>query len=186
MRVLLILAVLLAQLPAVARADGGSPWLAGPQAVGDDTFLGFVDAPLGGAVLTPNQQVEVRGWLVDRTASGWSGIDGVQVYLGMRDQGGTLLAAGNVAIPRDDVAAALGNPSWRSSGFSVLFAATGLSVGSNVLTVYAHTPDRGWWYRQVSVQVPAAPDRGFADDPLLVLRDRDLVRERSQRPEVPS
>jgi hypothetical protein len=152
-------------------ADAGAPWNPGPGAVGDDTYTGFIDVPAQGATLTPNAMVVVQGWVVDRTAMGWSGVDSVEVYLGLRDQGGTLMNTATVGLRRADVASALNNPYWAASGFSTSFAQSGLTPGSNTLSVYAHTPDKGWWYRQVQVTLPAAPARAFADDPLLVVRE---------------
>ena len=169
--VLYLLLALLAYAPTRAAADVASPWTAGPQAVGDDTFSAFIDAPAAGAILNPAAMVDVRGWVVDTTAIGWSGIDDVQVWIGLMDQGGTLVNRGAVGIRRDDVASALGNPYWATSGFNVSFAPSGLGVGSNALNVYVHTPNRGWWYRQVLVTIPAAPARAYADDPLLVVRE---------------
>jgi hypothetical protein len=145
-----------------AVADAGSPWIAGPNAAGDDTFSGFIDAPTSGSTVPHLSTVVVRGWIVDRTAVGWTGIDDVQIYRGLQDEGGTLLARASVGQRREDVVTALGNTYW---------AAAGLAVGSNVLTVYAHTPDKGWWYKQVEVRVPPAPDLAFADDPLLIVRE---------------
>jgi hypothetical protein len=169
-RVGLVLCLLIGAASPV-HADSASPWTAGPNAVGDDTYSGFIDTPVSGSSLLPNASVVVQGWVVDRSASGWSGIDAVEVYLGFRDQAGTLMNRATMGLPRDDVAAALSNPYWASSGFSVSFSAAGLGVGPNLLIVYAHTPDKGWWYKQLQVVVPAAPPRGFADDPLLIVRE---------------
>jgi hypothetical protein len=118
-----------------------------------------------------NSTVLVSGWVVDLAAVGWTGVDDVQVYLGLRDQGAPLLARARIGQQRDDVAAALGNSDFTNAGFSVSFADSGFVVGSNMLTVYAHTPDKGWWYRQVEVRKPAPPDLPYADDPLLVIRE---------------
>jgi hypothetical protein len=161
----------LAQSAAPALADAASPWSPGPNAVGDDTYTGFIDAPASGSTVVPSQTLVVRGWVVDHTAAGWSGIDDVQIYLGLQDQGGTLLVRGNVGQQRDDVAAATGNPYWGRVGFSASFTGSGLVAGSNVLTVYAHSPAKGWWYRQLQLQVAPLPAIGFADDPLLVARE---------------
>jgi hypothetical protein len=154
-----------------AAADSSSPWLPGPDASGDDTFTGFIDSPLPDALIEINSNLDVRGWVVDRTASGWSGVDDVAIYLGLQEQGGTLLAHAQVGVPRPDVAAAFGNSYWANSGFSVSFANSGLSIGPNVLSIYLHAPDRGWWYRQVEVRMPQPPDRPYADDPLLIVRE---------------
>ena len=61
------------------------------------------------------------------------------------------------------------------SGFSAEFLANNLGTGSNILTVYAHTPSKGWWYKQLELSLPAAPDRAYADDPLLVVREAVLA-----------
>jgi len=154
-----------------AYADSASPWTPGPGAFGDDTYSGYVDSPISGTTLLPNAMVTIQGWVVDRSASGWSGIDDVAVYLGYQDQGGILMNHATVGLPRSDVATALGNPYWAASGFSTSFSAAGLSTGSNLLVVYAHTPSKGWWYKQLQIILPAPPDRAFADDPLLIVRD---------------
>jgi hypothetical protein len=67
----------------------------------------------------------------------------------------------------------MGNPYWLNSGFTASFAEGSLATGGNLLSIYIHTPDKGWWYRQLQLNVPAAPDRAFADDPLLVVRTAD-------------
>jgi hypothetical protein len=152
-------------------ADAGSPWIAGQNAVGDDTFVGFIDAPAPGVTVARNSTVILRGWVVDRTAQGWTGIDDVQIYLGLVDQGGTLVTRASIGQRRDDVVAAFGNPFWAGAGFTASFSEGSLSVGSNVLTVYAHTPDRGWWYKQVEVHVEPLPALPYADDPLLIIRE---------------
>jgi hypothetical protein len=159
------------QFSGLASADAGSPWTPGKNAVGDDTFTGVIDAPLSGSTVARNARVVVQGWVVDRTAQGWTGIDGVQIYLGLQDQGGSLLTSATVGQRRDDVAAALGNPFWSAAGFSASFPVSNLNVGSNVLSVYAHTPDRGWWYKQVEIRIQPLPAIPYADDPLLVVRE---------------
>jgi hypothetical protein len=161
----------LTPMPTSVAADPAPPWLPGPSAAGDDTYSGSIDTPSAGATVSQNSTIVVQGWVVDRTAVGWTGIDDVQVYLGLQEQGAPLLADAHVGLRRDDVAAALGNSDFTNAGFSVSFADNGLVVGSNLLTVYAHTPDKGWWYRQVEVRKPAPPDLPYADDPLVVVRE---------------
>ncbi len=173
-RLLLVVCLLLSGLasaPHLAAADAVSPWLPGPNAVGDDTYSGFIDSPAPGATVNVNSILTVAGWVVDRSASGWSGIDDVEIYLGLLDQGAPLLSKAAIGVRRDDVASAFGNPFWATSGFLASFADSGLGIGSNRLTIYLHTPDKGWWYRQIEVRVPAPPDRAFADDPLLIVRE---------------
>ena len=170
-RSLLLLCLVLSLLgPATLRAGADNGWTAGPSAVGDNTYIGFIDTPATGTTFLPNSMVVVQGWVVDQSAAGWTGIDQVQIYLGLQDQGGTLMVQANLGTRRDDVVSATGNSFWANSGFSGSFSANSLPVGSSTLTVYAHTPDKGWWYRQLQVSIPAAPDRAFADDPLLIVR----------------
>src|SRR5579862_6031758 len=111
-----LLAMALMRGLTTADADPLSAWVAGPGAVGDNTLAGAIDAPANGSSATPNSNVVVSGWVVDTTATGWSGVDAVDVYLGLQDQGGPLLAHANVGVRRDDVAAAFSNPYWANSG----------------------------------------------------------------------
>jgi hypothetical protein len=166
-----LLLPLLAGNPSVAHADAASPWTAGPDATGDDTYAGFIDSPISGTTLTPQAPVVIEGWVVDRTAVGWTGIDRVEIYLGLRDQGGSLMVQASIGQPRSDVAASLGNAYWTNSGFTATFSQASLTGGSNLLVVYAHTPAKGWRYQQLQVNVPAPPARAYADDPLLIVRE---------------
>jgi hypothetical protein len=169
---LLLVALGMVLLTTPAAADSSAPWTPGPQASGDDTYTGFVDAPQAGGTVTGSAALEIRGWAVDRTAEGWSGIDQVQVVLGVLDQGGRVLVTGNVGQDRPDVAQALGNPFFAGSGYSAVLPAGALPMGSSVLSIYVHTPNKGWWYRQLTVQVQAQAlplARAFSDDPLLVV-----------------
>jgi hypothetical protein len=174
MRISLVLAVLgMVLLTTPAAADSSTPWTPGPQASGEDTYVGFVDAPVAGATVTGSTGLEIRGWAVDRTAEGWAGIDQVQVALGVLDQGGRVLATGTVGLDRPDVAQALGNPFFAASGFTALVPMGALPIGEDVLGVYLHTPGKGWWYRQVTVQVQAQAlplARAFSDDPFVVVQ----------------
>jgi len=140
--------------PASVAADAFSTWTPGPGAAGDDTYAGFIDGPQSNATITTSS-FQVAGWFVDQTAEGWAGADDVQVFLGTMDGGGKMLARALFAQSRPDVAAALGNPYWAASGFSATIAASALQAGSQTLSVYAHTPGKGWWYKQVQVTVSA-------------------------------
>jgi hypothetical protein len=152
-----------------ALADPTSPWLPGPDAVGDDTYTGFVDAPASGVTASASAPIDVNGWAVDQTAVGWAGIDQVQVVQGVLGQGGRVVANANIALSRPDVSQALGNDFFSASGFAATIPAGALAAGPATLSVYLHTPDKGWWYRQFGIQVQAAPSRAFSDDPLLVI-----------------
>ncbi len=138
--------------PSAVAADAFSAWTPGPNAAGDNTYAGFVDLPPANATV-PTGGFQVLGWFVDMTAQGWAGADDVQVFQGTMDGGGTMLAKANFAQSRPDVAAVLGNPFWAASGFNATVPAAALPVGGQTLSVYAHTPGKGWWYKQVQVNV---------------------------------
>jgi hypothetical protein len=148
--VLFGLLFLLLQAPSASAAS----WLPTADSVGDMTYAGSVDQPAAGASLSADQQVVISGWFVDQTAQGWSGVDEVDVYEGLSGAGGTFLGRASLGLPRPDVAEALGNGFWTSSGFSAIVSP--LAAGTHTLSVYAHTPAKGWWYSQVSVNVGAA------------------------------
>jgi hypothetical protein len=128
-------------------------WSPGPGGVGDNTYDGYIDAPATGATVSAAGAFQVAGWFVDKTAEGWAGADDVQVWLGTMDGGGTMLAKALFAQNRPDVGAVLGNPYWSASGFSAVIAGSRLRQGGNTLSVYAHTPGKGWWYKQTNVTV---------------------------------
>jgi hypothetical protein len=94
---LLALAIILAlgALPAAA-ADPTTTWTAGPNAGGDDTYDGYIDLPANGSTVAAGSSLLVGGWVVDKTAQGWAGIDDVQVLQGAMGSGGTMLAKGIV------------------------------------------------------------------------------------------
>jgi hypothetical protein len=137
----------LAPMPAAAQSSG---WQPGPGAVLDNTYDGFIDVPQGGATVSTGG-FGVSGWFVDKTAQGWAGADDVQVWLGTQDGGGRMLAKAIFAQSRPDVANALGNPFWAASGFSAFIPSGAVPAGSQTLTVYAHTPGKGSWFKQVTV-----------------------------------
>src|SRR5205085_1129025 len=128
-----------------------SGWSPGPGAVADNTYSGFVDMPGNGAIISPAAPLEIGGWFVDTTAQGWAGADTVEAFLGQMDSGGTLLGKGVVGESRPDVASALGNPFWGSSGFSVDVPASAIPAGTATVNVYVHTPGKGWWFHPVTV-----------------------------------
>src|SRR5438105_7019783 len=136
--------------PAIgAHAQGlpGGDWQPAAGALGDNTIEGFIDQPASGANIAAGGSFGVSGWVVDTTAEGWSGVDDVQVLLGS-----TLLTHAGVGTSRPDVANALGNPFFGSAGFSGVVA-TALPAGPQTLTIVAHTPGRGSWSKQVTINL---------------------------------
>jgi len=148
-----VLAALLAAatlvVPGSAQSAGWSP---GPDAAGDNTYTGFIDLPAANATVAPGG-FTVAGWFVDTSADGWAGADDVQVWVGTMDGGGRLLFKPNFAQNRPDVATALGNGFYASSGFFGVVQPAALSAGPQTLSVYVHTPGKGWWFKQVGVNV---------------------------------
>ena len=158
--------------PAAAAADPLTSWTPGPGAILDSTYDGFIDMPALNATV-PTGGFTVAGWFVDTTAQGWAGADDVQLWQGTMDGGGTMLAKATFAQSRPDVAAAEANPFWDASGFGAAVPAGALSAGPQTLSVYVHTPGKGWWFKQVQVNVsgtaaasaPAAPAAPVAAAP---------------------
>jgi hypothetical protein len=143
-------------MPVHAAPVLGDGWLAGPGTVGDSTYSGVIDAPVVGAPVTSSGAVRMAGWFVDRTAVDWAGADDVEIYLGTMGNGGALLTHAFFARDRPDVAATFGRPDWAASGWSAIVPTTALVPGNNVVSVYAHSPAKGWWYKQVTLSV--SPD----------------------------
>jgi hypothetical protein len=150
-----ILLSLMLPMPAQAAPVLGDGWLAGPGTVGDNTYSGVIDAPLVGALVPTSGAVHMAGWFVDRTADGWAGADDVEIYLGTMGNGGALLTHAFFASDRPDVAATFGRPDWAASGWTAIVPTTALVPGNNVVSVYAHSPAKGWWYKQVMLNVAA-------------------------------
>jgi len=149
--------------PAVAQqALSNATWSPGPNAVGDNTYAGGVDAPGNGAALSLNRFATLSGWFVDKSAQGWTGADDLQVFSGTMDSG-TLLGHGTLGLPRSDVASALNNPYWSAAGWSAVIDPGGMALGPNTLSIYIHTPDKGWWFTQLSVSV--GPSQGAVAGP---------------------
>jgi hypothetical protein len=139
---------LVVALPAAAQTSGWNP---GPGAILDSTYDGFIDVPASGSAVPGAGAFTVSGWFVDRTAQGWAGADNVQVFLGPMGSGGKMIAQAIFAQNRPDVANALGNPFYAASGFVAAVPGELVPAGPQTLLVYVHTPGKGWWFKQVSV-----------------------------------
>jgi hypothetical protein len=187
-----LLAAALMALPSAAQPAESAGWSAGPDASGDNTYSGFIDQPAANATV-PTGGFNVAGWFVDTSADGWAGADDIQVWQGTMDGGGHLLFKPNFAQARPDVATALGNPFFVASGFFGVVPAGALSTGAQTLSLYAHSPSKGWWFKQVGVNVsdnavanpaPAAPGPSVSGGalPIIVIKtpkDSETVLTRS-------
>jgi hypothetical protein len=160
LRAALFLLMLASSLPMAASAQAqplpGGDWSPAAGAAGDNTLVGFIDQPASGAPIAAGASFTVSGWVVDTSADGWAGVDGVQVVLGSN-----VLAQAAVALPRPDVGNALGNPFFAASGFNAVVG-TALPGGTQTLTVVAHTPGKGSWSKQVTVNVGGGAGGGVS------------------------
>ena len=127
-------------------------WQPGPSAIGDNTYVGLIDAPTNGSSVTGTGVFSLSGWFVDTTAQGWAGADDVQVFLGTMDSGKSL-GHGDIGVSRPDVGTALGNPYWSAAGWRAIVDSGAVPSGQDTLSVYVHTPGKGWWSLQVTVMV---------------------------------
>jgi hypothetical protein len=143
------LALVAASVPVSGMAQTPG-WQPGPDGILDNTYDGFIDQPTSGATVPASGTFTVMGWVVDTTAQGWAGIDNVQVYLGTIDSG-RMIAQAAFAQNRPDVAAALGNPFWAASGLLATVQGSDVPAGNQTLSMYVHTPGKGWWLKQVGV-----------------------------------
>jgi hypothetical protein len=139
--------------PGTAVGKPGNGWQPGPGATLDNTYDGAIDTPPGGILLPRGRSIRVSGWAVDTTAQGWAGVDDIHIYEGLAGNGGTMLAKAAVAQSRPDVGEVLGNPFWSASGYQAMVDGKRFNDGPHMLTVYAHTPHKGWWARQVSFTI---------------------------------
>lgn len=142
-------------------------WLAGPDAKGPSTYVGRIESPSRGQRVSTSANLLVSGWAADTTAQGWAGIDAVEVWSGAKDKGGTKLATGTVGLSRPDVADALGT--FGTSGFSAVVPASGIAglAGASALFVYLHTPNKGTWYKTVTVNATTGATLAFPTDPIV-------------------
>jgi hypothetical protein len=166
--------------PNTSMADPLTSWMPGPDAVLDNTYDGYIDEPTTGTAV-PDGSFIVSGWFIDKTASGWSGADSAQIWLGTMDAG-HLLAVASTGVSRPDVAAVEGNPFWGTSGFAGFLPAKLLAPGPATLSVYVHTPAKGWWYKQLNVVVASSSPPQLASphanaEPPLVAFERPRPNE---------
>lgn len=135
------------------RVGASTQWTPGPLASGSDPVVGAVDPVYTGDADATT--LTLTGWVGEPTASGGTGVDGLDVYVG-NDlvSSGVPLAGARMGLKRDDVASSMSNPNLVDSGFSINVPLDSMPPGPNQLTLAAHTPDGGMWYSSVAVVVP--------------------------------
>ncbi len=151
-------------VPGSASADPFSAWTGGPGAILEPTYDGVIDVPAMNTTV-PTGSFTVAGWFVDKTAQGWAGADDVQIWQGAMDGGGKLLTKAVFAQSRPDVATFESNPYDAASGFGGVVPANSLVPGNQTLSVYVHTGGKGWWYKQVNVNVSGSAPTSAAPAP---------------------
>jgi len=133
--------------------------------------VGPIESPTGrGLRPAAGTDVAIRGYVVDLSAQGWAGVDQVSVYNGMMSEG-KKVADATIGQSRSDVRDAFGYAPWANSGFSVTLPGKSVTEGTWNLTVNAHTPDKGWFYKPLTLTVSgsAAMDLPYPNDPIAVI-----------------
>lgn len=146
--VLLIASSLLVGMPTDGRA--ATDWTPGPSA-SDQPLQGFVDSPEDGSAIPISSPLVVMGWVADPLAASGAGIDEVLIYEGLMGSGGFRLSYAYFGLPSDDVAEATERPEWASAGYRASLMPGMLRAEEQTINVYAHSPEHGWWYQQVTV-----------------------------------
>jgi hypothetical protein len=133
------------------RVAATNTWTAGAGNTSTSALQGQVDAD-SGTDFDANT-LALSGWLLDPSATGSTGIDSLDVYLG--DPGtGTRLTGALLGLSRSDPASILANPDWSKPGFSISLPVNSLPPGPTVLTLVAQTHDHGTWQSSLAVVVP--------------------------------
>jgi hypothetical protein len=127
-----------------------------PVAASDDSdpLVGTIDPVYSGdgnvSALT------LSGWVADPSAVVGSGVDGLNVFVGSDVSATSVpLVGAQLGLRRDDVAANMNNPDWVDSGFAITLPLQSMPVGPTVLTLAAHSQDRGTWLSNLAVVVPS-------------------------------
>lgn len=147
-RLAVALALALFLVPGLAFAE---LWTPGPNAQGSSSITGFIDYPTTGSSVKQGEKLTIYGWVFDSAVAGSTGIDEVDVYSGTSAD--LFLGRATNNTDRPDVAAYFSNPSWRNSGFTATIDTTNLSIGPQTLSIYAHSPTKGWWSQNVPISV---------------------------------
>jgi hypothetical protein len=135
------------------RVATSNTWTAGQGNTSTDVVVGQVD-PVSGGDLDATT-LTLNGWLVDPDASGSTGIEGIDVYLGSDLTSANLVTGAQLGLARTDPSSILANPDWSHPGFSINLPLDNLSSGPNVLTLAARTEDHGTWLSSLAVVVPS-------------------------------
>jgi hypothetical protein len=160
------------------RARPQGDWTAGAAADSSARpLLGAVDVPPADSAAG----LSLSGWVLDPLATGSTGIDSVNVYLGASADNAQLLGQATLGQSRLDVAGRFGNTDWSSPGFVIDLPPGSLPAGLTTLTLAAHSPDRGTWVTTAQV---VTPDLGSAAAPPPVAEASEAQKEPPRPVEV--
>jgi len=95
----------------------------------------------------------VQGWAIDHAGPSGTGVDHVHLYLDGPAGQGLFLAEAAYALPRPDVAAALGDSRFAAAGFSYAWDTAAIAPGPHTLFIYAHSTAAGWSYVTRAIEV---------------------------------
>jgi hypothetical protein len=134
----------------VTEPDGWTPAAA---TGGWSPIVGLVDPVY--KVDNTTTSLMLGGWVLDPAASDWSGVDGLDVFLGSNITSEIPLARAQLGLARSDVPTVFENPDVASAGFSISLPREQMPVGLTMFTLAAHTPDHGTWLTSLQVVVPS-------------------------------
>ena len=112
-----------------------------------------IDSPTASATVANGDVVDFGGWAVDNSASGGTGIDGVDIYIDVQNGVAAQKISANYGTYRPDVARALGRPDWANSGFNLNWTVSGLPDGQHTFQIWAHSIVNGWHNSNVTLAV---------------------------------
>jgi hypothetical protein len=136
------------------RVNPSNQWIAGPSGEGE-SLVGSIDPVYAGDANA--DALTISGWVADPSTEGGSGIDALNIFIGngLNDSSLPVLGAtAEMGLKRDDVVSSTDNPGWVDSGFAINLPLDGLPAGPTMLTLAAHTPERGTWVSSLAVVVP--------------------------------
>jgi hypothetical protein len=133
-----------------------SAWLMGQGAVADAPIRGEIDSPKDGERV--RDTLRIAGWATDSRGDPKPfAVSEFSVFVDGPEGSGRRISGGVDHTQRLDIAQALGDPVYASSGFEVHGRLDGVPEGSHDVYFYAHSSRYGWWYKKLTVFVESLP-----------------------------
>jgi hypothetical protein len=134
------------------RVDGANRWTPGVAADPLYPLVGSVDRVTAGDAST-SSFIAITGWVTAPAGDDEAPvIDSIELFLGDTPTAEDRLALGQLGLPRADIP--LAEATATNAGFVVNLPLGRVPVGSSVLTLAAHSPERGTWQTTLQVVVP--------------------------------